>query len=176
MTEHVYLLYRVPGTSRTVHHPFHPGVGAPVQYGPRFGALLVYLSDYQLIPQARISKLCFDLYGRAISADTINRFRGPCFEHLEAFEEQLKKDLAESPVLHADQTGIRICGKCSKRSPAPSEPGKEPSASPEYVPISPPLRNADTQFIKLSSSSPRQTLVRQLKRRDLAKSLKQRPE
>ena len=111
VTEHVYLLYRVPGTSRTVHHPFHPGVGAPVQYGPRFGALLVYLSDYQLIPQARISKLCFDLYGRAISADTINRFRGPCFEHLEAFEEQLKNDLADSPVLHADETGIRICGK-----------------------------------------------------------------
>jgi transposase len=110
-TEHVYLLYRVPGSSRTVHHPFHAGVGAPVQYGPRFGALLIYLSDYQLIPQARICKLCFDLYGRAISADTINRFRKPCFDHLEAFEEQLKKDLADSPVLHADETGIRICGK-----------------------------------------------------------------
>tara|TARA_B100001964_G_C14203086_1_gene586799 strand:- start:184 stop:1668 length:1485 start_codon:yes stop_codon:yes gene_type:complete len=111
VTEHIYFLYSIPGSSQTVHHPFHDGVSAPVQYGPRLGALLVYLSDYQLIPLARLSQLCSDLYGRCISADTINRFRGPCFEHLEAFEEQLKKDLAESPVLHADETGIRICGK-----------------------------------------------------------------
>jgi transposase len=111
VTEHIYFLYSIPGSSQTVHHPFHDGVSAPVQYGPRFGALLVYLSDYQLIPQARLSRLCFDLYGRCISAGTINRFRRPCFEHLEAFEEQLKKDLAASPVLHADETGIRICGK-----------------------------------------------------------------
>ena len=32
-------------------------------------------------------------------------------ERLTARTEQLKKDLAESPVLHADETGIRICGK-----------------------------------------------------------------
>ena len=111
VTEHVYLLYRVLGSSKTVHHPFHPGVSAPVQYGSHFGALLVYLSDFQLIPMARLAKLCLDLYGREISTGTIERFRKPCFEHLEKFEEQLKKDLLASPVLHADETGIRILGK-----------------------------------------------------------------
>ena len=111
VTEHIYLLYRILGSSKTVHEPFEQGVSAPVQYGPRFGALLVYLSDFQLIPMARLAKLCFDLYGREISAGTIERFRKPCFEHLEKFEEQLKKDLLKSPVLHADETGIRILGK-----------------------------------------------------------------
>jgi transposase len=111
VTEHVYLVYSIPGSSKTVHYPFVDGASAPVQYGSRFGALLVYLSDFQLIPMARLAKLCFDLYGREISAATIERFRKPCFEHLEKFEEQLKKDLLKSPVLHADETGIRILGK-----------------------------------------------------------------
>lgn len=108
VTEHVYYVYRVPGFSQTVHAPFLPGASAPVQYGPRFGSLLIYLRDYQFIPMSRISQLTLDLYGQRISEDTINRFRKPCFEHLSRFEEQLKKRLLDSPVLHADETGIRI--------------------------------------------------------------------
>lgn len=108
VTEHVYLVYRIPGSSKTAHKPFLPGAGAPVQYGPRFGSLLVYLRDYQLIPLSRISQLTLDLYGQKISEDTIKRFQNPCYEHLDRFEEQLKKRLLESPVLHADETGIKI--------------------------------------------------------------------
>jgi len=108
VTEHVYFVYRIPGGSGTVRRPFLPGASAPVQYGPRFGSLLIYLSDFQLIPLSRISQLSLDLYGQKISEDTINRFRKPCYEHLECFEEQLKKRLLQSPVLHADETGIRI--------------------------------------------------------------------
>lgn len=108
VTEHVYYVYRVPDSAQTVHAPFLPGAGAPVQYGPRFGSLLIYLRDYQLIPMSRISQLTLDLYGQKISEDTINRFRKPCFDHLSRFEEQLKKRLLDSPVLHADETGIRI--------------------------------------------------------------------
>lgn len=108
VTEHVYYVYRVPGLSQTVHAPFLPGASAPVQYGSRFGSFLIYLRDYQFIPMSRISQLTLDLYGQRISEDTINRFRKPCFEHLSRFEEQLKKRLLNSPVLHADETGIRI--------------------------------------------------------------------
>ena len=108
VTEHVYFVYAVAGSKQTVHKPFLKGAGAPVQYGPHFGSLLVYLSDYQLIPLSRISQLCLDLYGQKISEDTIGRFRKPCYEHLERFEEHLKKRLLKSPVLHADETGIRI--------------------------------------------------------------------
>lgn len=108
VTEHIYFVYKVPGSSKTVRKPFLAGAGAPVQYGPRFGSLLVYLSDYQLIPMSRISQLTEDLYGQRISEDTINRFRRPCFRHLEQFEDHLKKRLLESSVLHADETGIRV--------------------------------------------------------------------
>ncbi len=108
VTEHVYPLYAVDGSSKTVHHPFLPETPAPVQYGRRFGSFLLYLRDFQLIPMARISQLTEDLYGRKISEATINRFREPCYEHLKEFEEQLKKRLLESPVLHADETGFSI--------------------------------------------------------------------
>lgn len=97
--EHVYLVYRVPGSSKTVHKPFLPEAHAPVQYGPRFGSLLVYLSDYQLIPMSRVSQLALDLYGQRISEDTINRFRKPCHGHLERFtNNQGERDLRMAKV------------------------------------------------------------------------------
>ena len=108
VTEHVYPVYRVPGSSRTVHSPFAPGASAPVQYGSRFGSLLVCLSDYQLIPLSRLCQLSEDLFGQKISEDTVVRFRKSCYEHLERFEEHLKKQLSHSSVLHADETGIKV--------------------------------------------------------------------
>jgi transposase len=108
VTEHVYPVYRVPGSSQTVHSPFICGASAPVQYGSRFSSLIVYLSDYQLIPLSRVCQLCGDLFGQKISEDTVVKFRKGCYEHLERFEEHLKKQLSQSPVLHADETGIKV--------------------------------------------------------------------
>lgn len=108
VTEHVYLVYKVPGNSSTVHAPFVSGASAPVQYGSRFSSLLVYLSDYQLIPLFRLCQLSEDLFGQKISEDTVIKFRKNCYEHLERFEEHLKKQLSQSPVLHADETGVKI--------------------------------------------------------------------
>jgi transposase len=108
VTEHVYFVYSVPNSKKTVHQAYIHGASQRTQYGPRFGSLLVYLKDYQLIPLLRITQLCFDLYGQKISQATIDRFRKPCSEHLERFEAHLKKQLLNSPVLHSDETGIRI--------------------------------------------------------------------
>ena len=49
-----------------------------------------------------------DLIGQKIIEDTLIKFRKNDFEHLQPFKEQLKKRLLESPVLHADETGIKI--------------------------------------------------------------------
>jgi len=111
VTEHVYFQYAIPGSKQCVHAPFLEETSAPVQYGSRFGSLLLYLRDYQLIPMARIAEFCLDLYGQRISEDTINRFRDPCYENLESFEEFMKARLLESPVLHADETGIKVGSK-----------------------------------------------------------------
>ena len=110
VTEHIYYVYATVDQKQTItaHAPFIQGASAPVQYGKHFGSLLVYLSDYQLLPMARISQLCADLYGQKISQDTINRFRNPCYDNLDTFEQAVKQQLLTSPVLHADETGIRI--------------------------------------------------------------------
>jgi len=113
VTEPVYFVYSVPGSGQTVHQAYLEGASQRTQYGPRLGSLLVYLKDFQLIPLSRITQLCVDLYGQNISQATIDRFRKPCSEHLERFEEHLKKRLLNSPVLHSDETGIRIGKKHS---------------------------------------------------------------
>lgn len=110
VTEHVYFVYATPNGRQTVHAPFIEGARAPVQYGKNFGSMLVYLSDYQLIPMARISQFCSDLYNQDISQDTLNRFRNQCYNNLDSFESQLKETLLTSPVLHADETSIQING------------------------------------------------------------------
>ena len=108
VTEHVYFQYAIPGSKQRVHARFLKETSAPVQYGSRFGSMLLYLRDYQLIPMARITEFCLDVYGQKISEDTINRFGDPCNENLENFEAVVKARLLESPVLHADETGIKV--------------------------------------------------------------------
>ena len=75
VTEHIYFVYATADGEQTVDAPFVEEARAPVQYGKNFGSTLVYLSDYQLIPMARISQFCSDLYNQDISQDTLNRFR-----------------------------------------------------------------------------------------------------
>ena len=96
VTEHVYYVYRAAGSSKTCQPAFIPGASAPVQYGKRFGSLLVYLKHFQLIPLHRITQFCSDLFGQKISQGTIDKFEQPCFEHLNRFEEHLKIILASS--------------------------------------------------------------------------------
>jgi transposase len=90
---------------------FPPGVNAPVQYGPRIEAMIVYLSTYQLIPQQRITQTLHDLYGVAVSQGTINAVIMRAHARLEKTEEAIKDKLRNVPVAHADETGMYVMGK-----------------------------------------------------------------
>src|ERR1019366_5514903 len=74
---------------------FPEGVNAPVQYGARIAAFVVYLLHYQLLPEARLVELMADLFGVKLSAATLAAMSGACAKRL--------KDL--------DETGFRIGGK-----------------------------------------------------------------
>ncbi|WP_189021127.1 DUF6444 domain-containing protein, partial [Paenibacillus marchantiophytorum] len=52
---------------------FPATVTAPVQYGERFGAWAVYLTQYQLLPLDRVCKFFFDLLGQRPSEGTLLR-------------------------------------------------------------------------------------------------------
>ena len=52
---------------------FPDGVSAPVQYGPRIGAIVLYLLHDQLLPEKRLARLMADLFGVTLVAATIAR-------------------------------------------------------------------------------------------------------
>jgi transposase len=89
-----------------------PGwVTAPVQYGKRIGALVLYLLHYQLLPEKRLAVLMADLFGVPLVPATIARISQDCAERLQSFAEAVRDRVAAAPVKHLDETGFRIGGK-----------------------------------------------------------------
>jgi len=87
---------------------FPEGVNAPVQYGPDVRAAAVYLNQYQLLPSERTCELLNDLFGCSISEGTLANIIAECNGSLEAPVEQIKEQIAQSSVVHFDETGSRV--------------------------------------------------------------------
>lgn len=111
VTEHRIGTCKCPKCGRMVRAKAPDAVGAPVQYGPRFSAALVYLRDYQMLPYERLSLLCRDLFGLRASKRTIEMAGLRAHTALEPFERALREQLAGAPVVHADETGMRVGGR-----------------------------------------------------------------
>jgi transposase len=90
---------------------FPDGVNAPVQYGARITAFVIYLLHYQLLPENRLAALMADLFGVKVAAATIARMSRTCAEHLQGFVETVRDLVAGAPLKHMDETGFRIGGK-----------------------------------------------------------------
>jgi transposase len=91
--------------------PFPDGVNAPVQYGARIAAFVIYLLHYQLLPEDRLVELMADLFGVKLAAATIARMSRVCAERVRGFVETIRDLVAGAPVKHMDETGFRIGGK-----------------------------------------------------------------
>lgn len=94
-------------TSGTFPH----GITQPVQYGSRIKACLSYLVHYQFIPYERATEACYDLFGVSISPGTIINITRTLSEKLRLFQESVKNALMCEPVIHNDETGVRVEGK-----------------------------------------------------------------
>ena len=90
---------------------FPEGVNAPVQYGARIAAFVVYLLHFQLLPEARLVALMADLFGVKLSAATIASMSGACATRLNGLVETIRDHVAGASVKHMDETGFRIGGK-----------------------------------------------------------------
>lgn len=110
VTEYSACVYRLDN-GELIHADFPEGVDSAVQYGFRFQAWLVYLSDYQMIPLRRIRSMCADLFGYSVSEATIIAARERCAENLERFMQVTGEQLGAAAVLHADETGMRVENK-----------------------------------------------------------------
>lgn len=100
-----------PNSGREVSAAFPAGVNAPAQYGSRFNAWLVYLRCQQLIPLERIGQMCADLFGRAVSEATVQAAVAAAHDALAGFEAKVADLIAQAPIAHADETGLRVAGK-----------------------------------------------------------------
>ncbi len=87
------------------------GVTHKVQYGPRLRATAVYLKNYGLLPYERTSQLFEDLFGVALSAGTLVNVDREARQRLAEVNERIKEGILGSPVVHFDETGMRIEGK-----------------------------------------------------------------
>ena len=90
---------------------FPDGVSAPVQYGKRIGAFVLYLLHYQLLPEQRLAALMADLFGVKLVTATIARISQDCAHRFRDFADAVRDHVASAPVKHMDETGFRISGK-----------------------------------------------------------------
>ncbi len=90
---------------------FPAEVKAPVQYGTKIFTLSSLLSTEFRLPFRKISSLFETLYrykyneAKAISANQM------LYEALAPIEDQIKKHILESEVVHFDETGLQADGK-----------------------------------------------------------------
>ena len=90
---------------------FPDDVTAPVQYGARLAAVVVYLLHYQLLPEKRLAALMVDLFGVHLVTATIAGMSRSCAARLQGFAAAVRDHVAAAPVKHMDETGFRIGGK-----------------------------------------------------------------
>ena len=91
---------------------FPDGVTELAQYGIGLKSTSVYLSQFQLIPQARVQDLLKTQYGQPLAKGSVNNFNILAAGTLRDwnFKEWLLDQAVLSPVLHADETGTNING------------------------------------------------------------------
>lgn len=90
---------------------FPDNVRGAVQYGDNIKALAVLLNTEYRLPYEKISQLLGDLFGSSMNESTIVTATEECFTALACVEEQIKTAILDTPVVHFDETGMRVEGK-----------------------------------------------------------------
>jgi transposase len=100
-----------PNCASVTWASFPDDVKAPVQYGARICAFVVYLLNYQLLPEDRLAQLMSDLFGLKMVPATIARMSATCAQRFRGFADAVRERVAAARVKHLDETGFRIGGR-----------------------------------------------------------------
>jgi transposase len=111
VTEHRAEIKPCPQCGHLNKAAFPEHLKAPVQYGPRLKAIAVYLRHYQLLPYHRTRELVRDLFSTDLSEGTLKNIIETCSESLQEPVDEIRRELAQSPVVHFDETGTSVDGK-----------------------------------------------------------------
>lgn len=110
VTEHV-AEQRGCGCGHLTSGSFPAGVSAPAQYGPGVRALAIYLIARQHLPYQRTAELFKDWLGVPVSTGTLATYIARGAEDLQAFLDEVHRQLITAPVAHFDETGARVDGR-----------------------------------------------------------------
>jgi transposase len=109
VTEH-QLITRRCGCGTTTCGAAPEGVAAPVQYGPRIAAIIVYLYVGQFLSKKRTAQALAELFGTPVSEATVVTMTGRAAAGLTGFLDQVADRLAAAEVVGFDETGLRVAG------------------------------------------------------------------
>ena len=110
VTEHQAEVKRCPVSGRKVSAAFPAGVMAPVQYGPNFRGLTLYLFNQQLLPFERLRQTCLDLFGQPLSLGTLTQTNRCAYHALAPVESAIIRGIIQAAVVHVDESGLRVAG------------------------------------------------------------------
>jgi transposase len=108
VTEHRAHRCRCAACGKATTGMFPKAVTAPVQYGERIAAYVVYLATFQFVPEDRLATLMQDLFGVILSRATIGQMSRRTGQRLLDFAEAVHQLILVAPVKHLDETGFRI--------------------------------------------------------------------
>jgi len=93
---------------------FPEWVEQSIQFWQNIQASSVYMYNYQMTSFKRQQEYFKEIYSLDISQTTFMSFNEKRFWNLESFEEQLKSALIQSPIIHSDETWVRINWKTNR--------------------------------------------------------------
>ncbi len=111
VTEHQSEIKQCPCCNQINQAGFPSQLKAPAQYGSRIKAMIVYLRGYQLLPSKRTCELLRDLFGVNVSQGTLANILQECSQALQQPLEKIVRELQNSPLVHADESGGSVNGK-----------------------------------------------------------------
>jgi transposase len=86
-------------------------VAAPVQYGPRITAIVLYLYVGQFLSKKRTAQALAELFGTPMSDATVASMTARAAEGLDGFLTEVADRIAAAEVAGFDETGLRVAGK-----------------------------------------------------------------
>jgi transposase len=86
------------------------GITAPVQYGPRITAIILYLYVGQFLSKKRTAHALAELFGTPVSEGTVATMTKRAADGLDGFLDHVKDRIAGAEVVGFDETGLRVAG------------------------------------------------------------------
>jgi transposase len=111
VTEHQLIERESAAAGIAPRAPPRRGADAPVQYGPRIAAVIIYLYIGQFLSKKRTAQALAELFGIPLSAETVAGITAQAAGRLDGFLERVREDITASPVAGFDETGFRVEGR-----------------------------------------------------------------